>query len=331
MSTYHQYSEIVAAYGNRMPPPQQQTPRLALPFIYAAIGLVLGTFTGTAAGLISLQPGVDSVASHLSLASLRGTDFKIHPIANASQTPVIQNHANMQAVHPAEPAPTVTAATQSPAVTPAVTKTAPAETMQDHASASSQPAVQTAHLDKPSAIPGHVDKPVAHASQSAAALAAAPAVKPTVNLAAAVPVPAPLKAVSKVASTVATIDQAQAVTPSVTKPVILAKLTVPAAVPTPAPDAAPPTPLASYTLGMDSGAKPQLFFSEGDATVVSYSAAGDTIQTDDGRTFMVGTTVSVSSAASWDDYRANVHYRCDQNGHCTLTRSGVIALNAKLI
>lgn len=322
MSTYHQYSEIVAAYGNRMPPPQQQTPRLTLPFVYAAIGLVLGTFTGTAAGLISLQPGVDSVASHLSLANLRGTDFKIHPIANASQTPVIQNHANLQAAHPAEPAP---AAMQNASASQAAPN-ASAQTMQDHASGSSQPAIQTAHLDKPSAIPGHVEERLAHANQPVAIPAITPAVKAAVKLAAAVPSTAPLKAASRVASA----DQVQTVTPVVSKPVVVAKLAVPAAVQTQTPDA-PSAPLATYTLGLDNGVKAQLFYSEGDATVVGYTAAGDTIQTDDGRTFVVGTTVSVSSAASWDDYRANVHYRCDQNGHCTLTRSGVIALNAKLI
>jgi hypothetical protein len=322
MSTYHQYSEIVAAYGNRMPPPQQQTPRLTLPFVYAAIGLVLGTFTGTAAGLISLQPGVDSVASHLSLANIRGTDFRIHPIANASQTPVIQNHANIQAVHPAELAP---AAMQSAGASQAA-PSASAQTMQDNASGSSQPAGQTAHLDKPSAIPGHVEERLAHANQAVAIPPIAPAVKPVVKLAAAVPSTAPLKAASRVAS----VDQVQTVTPVVSKPVVVAKLAVPAAAQTQTPDP-PSAPLATYTLGLDSGVKAQLFYSEGDATVVGYTAAGDTIQTDDGRTFVVGTTVSVSSAASWDDYRANVHYRCDQNGHCTLTRSGVIALNAKLI
>ena len=82
---------------------------------------------------------------------------------------------------------------------------------------------------------------------------------------------------------------------------------------------------------LDGAFKVLTIYSEGDTTVVGYDAASGTIQTDDGRTFAVGATVSVSSAVPWQDYRANVHYRCDQHGHCSLMRTGVIALDARLI
>jgi hypothetical protein len=316
MATYHQYSEIVAAYGNRMPPPQQQTPRLTLAFVYAAIGLVLGTFTGTAAAVISMQPGMDTVASHLSFASLRGAGFRIHSIANAGQPPVIQNHSSVRTMPAAQPA-----ALQNQAAVPS-TAAAPATTAPEHASTSSQ----VAHLAKPSAILSPVQSLNARTDQTAAV----PAAKPVVKLAAA----PPEKAASSPTLSAASVDQAKAVTPRLVKPAVAAKLALPVAAQTQPLDAAPatvPAPVAAVSLGLDGGLKAQLFYSEGDATVASYNAAGDTIETDDGRTFVVGTTVSMSDATSWDDYRANVHYRCDQNGHCTLTRAGVIALNARLI
>lgn len=73
------------------------------------------------------------------------------------------------------------------------------------------------------------------------------------------------------------------------------------------------------------------FYSEGDITVANYDPQGGTIETSDGQTFLVGTTVSVSNATSWDEYRSSVHYRCGQNGSCTLIRAGAVAYDAKLI
>jgi hypothetical protein len=78
-------------------------------------------------------------------------------------------------------------------------------------------------------------------------------------------------------------------------------------------------------------AKSSGFYSEGDLTVADYDATAGTIETSDGRTFVIGTTVGVSNASSWQDYRSNVHYKCGQNGSCMLTRQGAVAPNAKLI
>lgn len=73
------------------------------------------------------------------------------------------------------------------------------------------------------------------------------------------------------------------------------------------------------------------FSVEGDLQVVDYDAQSGTIQTIDGKVFSIGTTQSTSQAASWDDYRSDVHYRCGQNGSCVLSRAGVSALNARVI
>jgi hypothetical protein len=188
-----------------------------------------------------------------------------------------------------------------------------------------QAAVKVAHTEPVPAIKSHGPSEVAHAVQRTSA--------PTEPVKVAVP------AVSSKPLQVASVDSAAGKLPLMHKHVLTGtlSLTPPAAVATVrTPQAssaqpAPTEPAISEPLSMNSGLKSPLFFSEGDVTVVSYSAAGDTIETDDGRSFVVGATVSVSTATSWDDYRANIHYRCDQNGNCTLTRSGVIALNAKLI
>jgi hypothetical protein len=79
------------------------------------------------------------------------------------------------------------------------------------------------------------------------------------------------------------------------------------------------------------GPKPAGVYTEGDFTVADYDAKVGTIQSSDGRTFVVGITIAASNASSWGDYRSNVHYRCSQTGSCTLSGPGVVAPNARLI
>lgn len=92
-----------------------------------------------------------------------------------------------------------------------------------------------------------------------------------------------------------------------------------------------PITLNDAQMSLDNDAKPSGFYSEGDLTVADYDATAGTIQTDDGRTFALGNTVSASNATPWENYRSNVHYRCGQDGSCLLVRAGVIASNARLI
>jgi hypothetical protein len=92
-----------------------------------------------------------------------------------------------------------------------------------------------------------------------------------------------------------------------------------------------PEPVDNEQLSYVDDSKPSGFVIEGVLKVADYDAAAGTIETSDGRTFAIGTTVSMSSAASWNEYRSDVHYRCGQNGSCTLTRAGVVAPNARVI
>ena len=64
--------------------------------------------------------------------------------------------------------------------------------------------------------------------------------------------------------------------------------------------------------------------------MADYDASAGLIETHEGKTFILGRTIGASSATPWQEYRANVHYRCDHSGNCTLTRAGVVAPNARL-
>jgi len=88
-----------------------------------------------------------------------------------------------------------------------------------------------------------------------------------------------------------------------------------------------PAPAAT----VESGAKSYIFFSEGDATVADFNAAMGTIETYEGRTFMIGTTAAALAAGSLQDSGSNIHYRCDQGGSCTLTQRGQVMQNVRLM
>ncbi len=387
MATYHQYSEIVAAYGYRLPPPPQpQASRVGLALLYAAVGVALGTFTGTALAVATLPPEA-AMLPHISFARSIHPQFHIHAIANAGQKPVIQNHAAMPmasaAVPPAVSAPAISAATPIAAVNHASNaSTAPAlflhqvPALPSHAAGSiasttTAPAADSHAFKNASSLSSTVapeflihQPPVFHARPFAPFASSSPAPvvlsrsvilasnagQPQIlNLAPIVHAAAAAHAQTlKPATAVSSQAQITAAEPLLAAPqpvqkqassdnmiAVVAPIASPlAATAQPQPPAAPPAaalPSASLSAGLDGSFKPLTFYSEGDATVVSYDAAGDTITTDDGRTFAIGTTVSASNAVSWQDYRSNVHYRCDQNGNCSLVRTGVIALNAKLL
>jgi hypothetical protein len=78
-------------------------------------------------------------------------------------------------------------------------------------------------------------------------------------------------------------------------------------------------------------AKVSAFYTEGDLQIEDYDATEGTIETSDGRTFAVGTSVSLSSTASGDENHSNVHYRCGDDGNCVLQTAGAAAVNARQI
>jgi hypothetical protein len=389
MATYHQYSEIVAAYGYRLPPPPPpQASRVGLALLYAAVGVALGTFTGTALAVATLPPEASLMSNHFTFAKSVSSEFKIHSIANASQTPVIQNHASssLSSSSPSgAPAQAVLSQTANSAPAPALlihqspvienhatsqlASAAPAPAVLNHASNPSSLPAPTLLIHQPPVFVNHATSQVASAAPAPVIFnhTANPSANPTANIAqpqilnlAPIVFPpsaihtrpahssvnansaAPVQIASfepmHVAVQPAPIQSSNLAPKQTSNPVstgnamiATANVATPARPQPPAAPAAESISGAALPTGLDGGFKPLNFYSEGDATVVSYNAADGTIQTDDGRTFVVGETVSASNAITWQDFRSNVHYRCDQNGNCSLVRTGVIALNAKLL
>ncbi len=93
-----------------------------------------------------------------------------------------------------------------------------------------------------------------------------------------------------------------------------------------APDAAPVQASA-----VEIGAKNFTFMSEGDVTVADFNATMGTIETYEGRTFVLGSTAAPSVAARLQDSGSSVHYRCDQSGNCTLMQAGLVMQHVRLL
>jgi hypothetical protein len=68
---------------------------------------------------------------------------------------------------------------------------------------------------------------------------------------------------------------------------------------------------------------------QGDNTVANYDAATGTIQTYEGETYVLAQAASEGNGVQWQNYPINIHYRCDNEGNCTLSHGGASA-TAKL-
>ena len=96
------------------------------------------------------------------------------------------------------------------------------------------------------------------------------------------------------------------------------------------PAIAPVQPSPSQTATPNDVAKSYAFFVEGDVTIADYNASTGTIETNDGRSFTIDTTVDATNAKVSLDYFGSVHYRCDQGGNCSLRGGGMVVPSAKM-
>lgn len=87
---------------------------------------------------------------------------------------------------------------------------------------------------------------------------------------------------------------------------------------------------APAVLPQENAAPSASFVVEGDATVAEFDATAGTIQTQEGKTFLMGGQIREVSAMQWQDDLGNVHYRCNSQGNCTLSHAGVVISNARL-
>ena len=75
------------------------------------------------------------------------------------------------------------------------------------------------------------------------------------------------------------------------------------------------------------------FFIEGDVTTVGLdsSAAEARIETYEGTTFTIASSDIHGNLSNLGEAGANLHYRCDQAGSCTLSSTGFVMQNARLL
>jgi hypothetical protein len=313
MATYNQYSEVVAAYGyTTPPPPQPQTNRVGLALLYAFVGVALGTMTGTTMAAVSMQNTAGLTwPHHLALFRLAPT-----PVPATHKAVVASNQNKAAAtITPAAPAP-IQGLTAAP-IQASVANPTPAAPVLASIAVPVPVAPVQAVAPKPSMLSRVMPTSVVEASVdiNSTGLPVRSEHAP-VRIA---PAPAVHKARIETASL--TLESRNVAPPA--RPAVLSM-----------PEAIAPPTVEDVTLDehvRTAMTATAMYFSEGDASVVDYDATAGTIATSDGKTFVVGPTVSMANAPTWDDYRDNVHYRCDQSGKCSLMRTGVVALNARMI
>jgi hypothetical protein len=69
---------------------------------------------------------------------------------------------------------------------------------------------------------------------------------------------------------------------------------------------------------------------EGDLTVANFDASAGMVETNEGKTFILGGAVGAATSAVWQESSSNVHYRCTQSGSCTLFHAGVVFPNVRV-
>jgi hypothetical protein len=316
MATFIESPKAIAAYeGRQHGASQADFSHMVLPMLYAIVGISLGTLAGASLALTTVPTGNSLVYYHSAPASSPASSS----VTQAAALPIASS-APIQAMVNSAPAPIQAIVNSAPAPIQAIVNSAPAP-IQNALSAvfvrpvseSIGPSFTIGHSAASPIAPGiwHSRHPVKArrfpASQVAPARAPAAERRQEFRFS---PEEHPSRPVAH----------------PVTRPVrtVLAS----AAVPSPAPQSGQPN-LESAV--MDSAAVSSSFYTEGDLTVAAYDDASGTIQSSDGRTFVIGSTVSLSTAIPWSDYHADVHYRCAANGSCTLIRPGVVASNARLI
>ena len=68
---------------------------------------------------------------------------------------------------------------------------------------------------------------------------------------------------------------------------------------------------------------------EGDDELVSFDSSRGIVETSTRRFFVVGKPIAADNSAAWQDIPADVHYKCDLNGMCSLRRRGAAILFAQ--
>jgi hypothetical protein len=73
------------------------------------------------------------------------------------------------------------------------------------------------------------------------------------------------------------------------------------------------------------------FAIEGDDELVAYDTSRGIIQTSARKTFVIDKSSAPVNSSKWAEVPANIHYKCDLNAACTLSRKGAVVLYARLM
>ena len=91
-----------------------------------------------------------------------------------------------------------------------------------------------------------------------------------------------------------------------------------------------PTPASHRKARKKAAVAPGAFAIEGDDELVGVDTSKGVIQTSARKFFLVSSITGGDISAKWQDSPSNIHYKCDLNASCTLTRKGASVLYAKL-
>jgi hypothetical protein len=91
-----------------------------------------------------------------------------------------------------------------------------------------------------------------------------------------------------------------------------------------------PTPASHRKSRKRTAAAPGAFAIEGDDELVGFDTSKGVIQTSAAKFFLVSSITAGDISAKWLDGPSNIHYKCDLNASCTLTRKGAAVLYARL-
>jgi hypothetical protein len=91
-----------------------------------------------------------------------------------------------------------------------------------------------------------------------------------------------------------------------------------------------PSPAGHRKARKKAAVAPGAFAIEGDDELVGFDTSKGVIQTSTSKFFLVSSITGGDISAKWLDGPSNIHYKCDLNASCTLTRKGAAVLYAKL-
>ncbi|MGO9337137.1 MAG: hypothetical protein ACLPY1_06480 [Terracidiphilus sp.] len=91
-----------------------------------------------------------------------------------------------------------------------------------------------------------------------------------------------------------------------------------------------PKPASHWKAKKKTAVGTEAFAIEGDDEMVGFDKSKGVIQTSARKFSLLSAMAGGDTSAKWQDVPSNIHYKCDLNASCTLSRKGAAVLYAKL-